>query len=202
MAHYVGETLTFECTYFDSTGAVATATNPHAHITYPDLVTVVTVALTVRSDGSYAGTWTIPAGALAGTYTYIFYGTLGGTELRSATFSFVVEGLPGYVQPGVLVDPYQGQTVLLERSDDTYNINGEPAYSNGTTITARVEQHDKIVRTAEGQEILATSRVYLDAGTLVDPGDRITYAGDARQVVSVYHGRGLEFETHVVAYLK
>jgi hypothetical protein len=100
------------------------------------------------------------------------------------------------------MDAYTGQTVTITRRADTYNVTGEPNFSTGASASARVEQRDRIVRGPEGQEVLSTSRAYLDAGTVLEPGDKITYGTDTREVVSVYRGRGLDAETHVVAYLR
>lgn len=99
-----------------------------------------------------------------------------------------------------MIGPYLSQTVTLDRRTGSSSY-GESTYSAAASLSARVQQKTKLIRTAQGMEVLSDAQVYLESGTAILPGDRLTYDGTAYQVLSVQRSRGLDAETHVVAFL-
>lgn len=78
-------------------------------------------------------------------------------------------------------------------------------YGPPVTLRCRVNLANKRVNVSNGgagQEIVASGTVFLPAGTIVAPEDRLTFRGNAYKVVSVQPGFWFDGrETHVEAVI-
>lgn len=77
--------------------------------------------------------------------------------------SFLAAGV-GTVTVGV--EAYQGFT------------NGKPAYGSSVDIAAQVSEMDRVVRMGDGQDVMTSLTLWVDAGESYQPAhnDRITYS--------------------------
>lgn len=66
------------------------------------------------------------------------------------------------------------------------NMYGEPAFGDAVTMQARIEGRPQMVRTATGEERVASAVVYVDSTPVVSPRDRVTLPdGSTPLVLSV-----------------
>lgn len=75
------------------------------------------------------------------------------------------------------------QTITIEAFAGN-NAHGEPSYSStAVSHTARVVGKTKMVRTAEGKEVVSTSQAYIYGSPGITPKDRITLPDGTQPVI-------------------
>ena len=97
----IGLVATYPITYRrNADNSLADPVDPYVVITFADGVTTVTVTPTRTSIGQFSWSWTVPAGAPVGVYSYIEYGTIDGVVCQSDIQQFEVVSAGGTVTPG------------------------------------------------------------------------------------------------------
>lgn len=75
-----------------------------------------------------------------------------------------------------LADLYSSQTVSI-RTRTGRNNYGEPTYSTATSVPAHVRAETRVVRTAQGEEVVSVATVVFPASVDVGDGLLISVAG-------------------------
>lgn len=99
-----------------------------------------------------------------------------------------------------MIDLYLDTTVTLRTPASFSGWGADPTFTD-STVAARFEQRQQLVRNSEGKEVASDARVYLPPGTTITGKSRITYGGQSYEVVAWVARRALGFDSHVVAYL-
>ena len=147
MPYYAGSVVPLGVTFERGDNSLIDPTNPRAVITYPDLVTTVTVPLTLVSLGNYVGPavvaangvrvngWQVPSDAPAGSYTVGYQGFFDGLEQSSPVEGFVVVPVTGHIIPGLTGHGYC--TIQdVEAKGTVHGTGANAVYSATTTPTA------------------------------------------------------------------
>lgn len=83
----------------------------------------------------------------------------------------------------------------------TRNGYGEPSFGTATILPARIERTNRKVYGADGTERIATTRIFVPAGTPIDERDRLTLPdGRTPRILSVERGSDERGEHHQVVY--
>lgn len=77
-----------------------------------------------------------------------------------------------FLQQTVIIEPWTGQ-----------NVYAEATYGPGANYSARVQQKVKMIRNAQGQEVVSTAQVYLDGSVSVTTEDRITLSDGTQPLI-------------------
>lgn len=101
-----------------------------------------------------------------------------------------------------MMEDYLSDTVTLQSRTGAYDAYGQPALAPTVSLPARVDLNQRMMRGKNGELAMADARVWLPAGTAIEPGDKLTVAGQPTyQVARVQRRTSLGDETHVVALL-
>ncbi len=100
-----------------------------------------------------------------------------------------------------MIGDYLHQTITLERRQASSVVGGEPTYAAGVQLAARVQHELRAAHDSIGNQVVSSTQLDLEPATVIAPEDRVTVDGQKYRVISVKRQRGLDYESHVLAFL-